>query len=214
MAEISATSLSSSTPLVLLSSSPLVSSSSTLSPAKYSHLQSMLVSNLKILRKVLDYLDRYDAMSYLKYLDTLRVFESFKFVWIFAESTYKIFDHAKKRVYCFVKSDGMKWSGPTKSSMGKKRKLKGYGLPLKVVSYKDLYGWIMKMIGLKHNYTFCGVFRHQALDQGAAMLKVDKVATGHNADDIAKAVLLNILRGDIARLSRCTAITTGKDGPL
>ncbi|KAM7256978.1 hypothetical protein ACFE04_012719 [Oxalis oulophora] len=74
-----------------------------------------------------------------------------------------------------------------------------YGLPLKIVSYKDLYGWtmdeIVKMIGSKNNCTFCGVFRRQALDRGAALLKVDKLATGHNADDIAETVLLNILRG-------------------
>ncbi|KAF5955936.1 hypothetical protein HYC85_008792 [Camellia sinensis] len=93
-----------------------------------------------------------------------------------------------------------------------------YGLPLKVVSYKELYGWtmdeIVKIIGLKNNCTFCGVFRRQALDRGAALLKVDKLATGHNADDIAETVLLNILRGDIARLSRCTSITTGEDGPI
>jgi len=93
-----------------------------------------------------------------------------------------------------------------------------YGLPLQIVSYKDLYGWtmdeIVKMIGLKNNCTFCGVFRRQALDRGAALLKVDKLVTGHNADDIAETVVLNILRGDIARLSRCTSITTGEDGPI
>ena len=29
---------------------------------------------------------------------------------------------------------------------------------------------------------------HQALDRGAALLKADMIATGHNADDIAETV--------------------------
>jgi len=45
-----------------------------------------------------------------------------------------------------------------------------------VVSYKQLYGWtmdeIVKEIGTKNNCTFCGVFRRQALDRGATMMKV------------------------------------------
>ncbi|KAM7474101.1 hypothetical protein LguiB_021344 [Lonicera macranthoides] len=44
---------------------------------------------------------------------------------------------------------------------------------------------IVKMIGLKNNCTFCGVFRSQGLDLD-----------------------------DIARLSRCTSITTSEDGPI
>lgn len=85
-------------------------------------------------------------------------------------------------------------------------------MPLKILSYKDLYGWtmdeIVAQIGRKNNCTFCGVFRRQALDRGAALLGVDCIATGHNADDIAETVLMNILRGDIARLQRCTSIIT------
>ncbi|ORZ38219.1 hypothetical protein BCR44DRAFT_59963 [Catenaria anguillulae PL171] len=96
-----------------------------------------------------------------------------------------------------------------------RRNMEQYGLPLLVVSYKDMYGWsmddIVKQVGLKNNCTFCGVFRRQALDRGAVKLGVDHIVTGHNADDIAETVLMNILRGDFPRLTRCTAITTQSD---
>jgi cytoplasmic tRNA 2-thiolation protein 1 len=68
---------------------------------------------------------------------------------------------------------------------------------------------IVKVIGLTNNCTFCGVFRRQALDRGAMKIGANKILTGHNADDIAETVYMNILRGDFFRLGKSVDIVTG-----
>ncbi|KAF2347877.1 Cytoplasmic tRNA 2-thiolation protein 1, partial [Trinorchestia longiramus] len=99
-----------------------------------------------------------------------------------------------------------------------KRNEKQYGIPLKILSYEELYGWtmdkIVQKVGRRNNCTFCGVFRRQALDRGAQLLGVHKLVTGHNADDIAETIVMNVLRGDVARLQRCCAVETGSEGHL
>lgn len=94
-----------------------------------------------------------------------------------------------------------------------KRNAVQYEMPLKIVGYDELYGWTMdqvvEAVGKNRNCTYCGVFRRQALDRGAKLLGISHVVTGHNADDVAETVLMNLLRGDLPRLSRGTSIVTG-----
>ncbi|KAF9885759.1 nucleotidyltransferase [Aspergillus nanangensis] len=93
-----------------------------------------------------------------------------------------------------------------------KRNAQQYNMPLEIVGYDELYGWTMDQVvaqvGKKGNCTYCGVFRRQALDRGAARLGIKHVVTGHNADDVAETVMMNLLRGDLPRLSRGTSIVT------
>lgn len=93
-----------------------------------------------------------------------------------------------------------------------------YNLPLTILSYKDLFGRTMDEVvaltNVRCSCTYCGVFRRRALNEGLEQLEGDKLYTGHNADDMAETILMNLLRGDAFRLSNCTEATSGTEGGL
>ncbi len=81
-------------------------------------------------------------------------------------------------------------------------------LTLEVVSFKDLFDYTLDDLvesrtdGSLGACSYCGVFRRRALNEIAKNLKADVIATGHNLDDEAQTVLMNIMRGDSRRIAR------------
>ena len=57
--------------------------------------------------------------------------------------------------------------------------------------------------------TVCGILRKKALVVGAERAGATKLATGHNLDDEAQSVLMNVLRGDLMRLVRNSGAQSG-----
>ncbi|MEC7709118.1 MAG: tRNA 2-thiocytidine biosynthesis TtcA family protein, partial [Candidatus Thermoplasmatota archaeon] len=68
---------------------------------------------------------------------------------------------------------------------------------------------LMPTIGQKHSEanglmpcSYCGVFRRQSLNSMAESLDADVMALGHNLDDMAQSVLMNLQKGEIERSVR------------
>ncbi len=60
--------------------------------------------------------------------------------------------------------------------------------------------------------TLCGILRRSLLNQSARELEADKLAVGHNLDDETQTIMLNYVRGDMARLRRLGPKSEGKKG--
>ena len=50
--------------------------------------------------------------------------------------------------------------------------------------------------------SFCGVFRRQSLNALAEKVRADVMALGHNLDDMAQSILMNLQKGEIERSVR------------
>ncbi|MCX8204205.1 MAG: TIGR00269 family protein [Candidatus Nezhaarchaeota archaeon] len=91
-----------------------------------------------------------------------------------------------------------------------KRLAEGLCVPHYVATFKEEYGYALEeaysMASRRgsrlHACTLCGVLRRRLINLKAKELGATKVATGHNLDDEAQTALINILRGNIARLAR------------
>jgi uncharacterized protein (TIGR00269 family) len=90
------------------------------------------------------------------------------------------------------------------------------GVEHRIVTFKESYGNTLEEIyeiGKERGIgllgcTFCGILRRRLLNDVALKMDATKVATGHNLDDEAQTVLINVIRGDVERLARLGAKPT------
>lgn len=89
-----------------------------------------------------------------------------------------------------------------------KQTARDLGLEPIVKSFKNEIGYtIDEVTNLKNDdnmkaCSYCGVFRRKLLNEAAKDVNADKVAVGHNLDDKAQVIIMNMMRGDVSRLGR------------
>jgi len=97
---------------------------------------------------------------------------------------------------------------------------KKWKVPFKRVSFKKELGFtmvdVMRKTGAKKTIgstcAYCGVFRRQLMNRHAKLMGAGKLATGHNLDDEAQSILMDIFDADTARLLRLGPIASGLKG--
>ena len=89
-----------------------------------------------------------------------------------------------------------------------------------VVSYSGLFGFTLdQALDWKDerelsSCSMCGVFRRRAIDEAALKARVDVVATAHNLDDYIQTFMMNLLHGDVERLTWLDPATYNEDFPV
>ena len=80
-----------------------------------------------------------------------------------------------------------------------------YGLDHATLSFTELFGGTLDAFlrGREPEAcSICGILRRKALNVAAERMGATKLVTGHNLDDEAQSVFMNVLRGDLPRLVR------------
>ncbi len=97
-----------------------------------------------------------------------------------------------------------------------KEQCKKLGVSLEVVSFKKQFGntldALLKMKGEQRSCTYCGVMRRNILNKVAREKGATKVAIGHNADDVAQTVMMNLMRNEPERLARFGPVAGALEG--
>lgn len=79
-------------------------------------------------------------------------------------------------------------------------------VPLKVISFREEFDSsldaLLRKKGEARSCSYCGVMRRHLLNKAAREMNADKLAIGHNSDDVAQTVMMNFMRNEPERLAR------------
>ncbi|MEM0195849.1 MAG: TIGR00269 family protein [Thermoplasmatales archaeon] len=92
---------------------------------------------------------------------------------------------------------------------------KRLGVEHVILKMSDFYGITMDEISTGRRMlpcSYCGVFRRKMINVGALGQNLDYVVTGLNLDDTVQSFVMNMVRGDLERLSRMGPHFTVKEG--
>jgi uncharacterized protein (TIGR00269 family) len=85
------------------------------------------------------------------------------------------------------------------------RNIKALGIEWIKVSFNELFGTTLDALAAEERpltaCSYCGVLRRRALNEVARSVGADRLATGHTLDDMAQSALLNLIRGDLSKMS-------------
>lgn|SRR3989338_7328575 len=109
------------------------------------------------------------------------------------------------RLVAITIDEGIKGYRPPTVKIAR-QEAKKLGIMHKTYSFASVYGYsmdsVMKGKPQEAACSYCGVFRRHLLNKACKELGVQKLAIGHNLDDVSQTVLMNIMRNEPMRLLR------------
>ena len=89
------------------------------------------------------------------------------------------------------------------------------GIEHRILRIEDAFGVTMDDVSQGGRLTpcsYCGVFRRKLINGAGIEEGLDYMVTGLNLDDTAQSMMMNLVRGDIARIGRMGPHSISKDG--
>jgi len=113
--------------------------------------------------------------------------------------------HQNKELHAITVDEGIAGYRPYTLDVARKH-CKQLGISHHVVSFKDTVGYTLDQICVMASdfkeCTYCGVFRRQCLNIVAREIGARTLVMGHNLDDMAQSIFMNIANNDLERMAR------------